>query len=199
MSADTTRISCAALCRIEIDGSFLLEINKNRGNVLTPIGGALEVMEQGRLFLVTLGAGFEKRSDLRLSLPTDMLGSFAEWFARRVDRETTPLRELSEELIEEHAVPLPSGLLADSEIRFLGCVPTEESSTRSGIGGSRTHYFFEIFQVNLPETICEAIRISMRKPESRLRTVTRCEIEGGKTRDGFPIANSAGSLLRTGP
>ena len=104
---ETIRISCAALCRIQIDGKFLLEINKNRGNVLTPIGGALEFEEVGRIFLARIEAQFEKGMDLRLTIPASNVDSFRAWFERKEYRETSPLRELREELIDEHRI-LPS-------------------------------------------------------------------------------------------
>lgn len=95
---------------------MLLGINKNRGDVLAPIGGALEFHEESRPFLAGLGALFQQGCDLRLLLPRERLASFEEWFGRREGRETDPLRELREEL----AVIPASGPAAVVQQKTLG-------------------------------------------------------------------------------
>src|SRR5688572_14173345 len=96
------RVSCSALALIEVDNLILLEVNKNRGNVLTPLGGALEFREEARPLLCGLDAVFEKNADLRIVLPARNLPRFDAWFRLRTERETDPVRELKEELVQEH-------------------------------------------------------------------------------------------------
>src|SRR4051794_2923044 len=88
------RVSAAGLVRIELEGKWLVEVNKNRGNVLTPIGGAMEFHEEARGFLTFLGAEFQKGPDIRLMLPKASVPEFEVWFRRRVEREISPVREL---------------------------------------------------------------------------------------------------------
>ncbi len=172
---DTIRISCAALCRIEIGGRFLLETNKNRGNVLTPIGGALEFREDARAFLESLGAEFQKGNDLRLVIPTSNLSAFSAWFLKKEGRETDPLRELREELIEEHGI-LPEWPGNEPEITFLRMVEIEEVTTRKDQAGMLTHYFYEIFSARLPVAVETACVVAASRPDGSLHLVSRGEL-----------------------
>ena len=190
MNTNCVRISCAALCRIAIDGRFLLEINKNRGDVLTPIGGALEFHEEARSVLEGLGACFEKGDDLRLTLPAGNVDAFRTWFERKEHRETSPLRELREELIEEHRV-LPSWPGDLAELVFLRRVEREEKTSRNDRIGTLTRYFYETFEVSLPMELEQACCAAATLPASRLRLLTRAEILSGVTFEGIKIANTS--------
>jgi len=185
---ETIRISCAALCRIEIDGKFLLEINKNRRDVLTPIGGALEFVKNGQNFLSSIDAQFEKGIDLRLTIPASNVDAFRAWFERKEHRETSPLRELREELIDEHQVlPSWSGDLA--EPIFLRRIEHEEETSRKDRIGALTRYFYEIFEVKLPAELEDACRVAAGTDSSRLRLLTRQEaLSGSPAQDGLKIA-----------
>lgn len=184
--AHTIRISCAALCRIEIEGRFLLEVNKNRGDVLTPIGGALEFCEDVRPFLLALGAEIERGNDLRLLLPARRMHEFREWFARKEGRENDPLRELSEELIDEHRV-LPAWSPGDASISYLRLVELEQATTRKGLEGLFTRYFYEIFAVRLPGTVERACIERVTDPGSRLHLLSR-EEAAAISYAGYPLA-----------
>jgi len=197
MPHDTIRISCAALCRIGIDGKFLLEINKNRGDVLTPIGGALEFHSEARSFLESLGAGFEKGDDLRLMIPMDKVDAFRDWFGRCEQRETSPLRELREELIDEHRV-LPSWPGDPATSAFLRRIEHEEETTRKDRAGTLTRYFYEIFEVTLPAPLADACRAAVASPASRLRLLTREELlSGNTTPDGLKIATTSRFVIES--
>lgn len=181
---ETIRVSCAALCRIEIDGKFLLEINKNRGDVITPIGGALEFYENARPFLESLGAEFQNGNDLRLIIPKTSLPAFREWFVRNEDRETDPLRELREELIDEHGV-LPSWPEGELKMSYLRLVEIEEATTRVDQQGRLTHYFYEIFSVGPPEEVEAACVDTSSLPGGSLRLFSH---------DNLAVINSNSSL-----
>ena len=172
---DHIRVSCAALSRIEIDGKFLLEVNKNRGNVLTPIGGALEFHEAARPFLNSLGAEFEKQSDLRLMLPPSRLPKFRDWFLARRDLECDPVRELREQLIDGHG-GLPQWPGCDLPQRFLRLFEHEERTTRKESAGTLTRYYYEVFAVTLPEKLSRACVEAANSPGSGLRILAPAEI-----------------------
>lgn len=184
------RISCAALCRIEIGGRFLLEINKNRGDVLTPIGGALEFHEEAREFLDSLGAEFQKGNDLRLVIPTSNFSTFREWFLRKVARETDPLRELREELIEEHGV-LREWPAEEPEISFLRMVEIEEATTRKDQAGMLTHYIYEIFSARLPEAVETACIAAASRPNGSLHFLSRGELATAQSHESLLIAETS--------
>jgi len=191
---DSLRVSCGGLCRIEIDGKFLLEINKNRGDVLTPIGGALEFHEEARPFFERLGAVFEKGNDLRLFVPTASVPAFEAWFRQRVGRETDPLRELQEELIAEHHV-VSEWPDMPPEITYRGMKSREDPTGRKGLEGVLTRYYFEVFDVGLPAAIVRAVRPQVAGGVGRLRLVSRGEIDARKSGDAIPISLTAAMLL----
>ena len=106
----TIRVSAANLARIELEGKLLVGLNKGAlkagKHIYTPFGGALEFHEPARPFLESLEAVFEKGNDLRFVMPEKKLPLFEEWFYQRRQRETSPYRELEEELVnEEQALP----------------------------------------------------------------------------------------------
>jgi hypothetical protein len=147
---DWIRVSCASLCRIEYQNSYLLLVNQNRREkgiyVLSPIGGALAVHDPGPL--ERLGAVFEgpENHDLRLGLPREAIPAFREWFYGGEGREQSPYRELVEELVVE------TGLLAALppeavECTYLRSAEEQAPTQRSGQTGLMTHYFLEIYDV----------------------------------------------------
>lgn len=185
----TIRISCAALCRIEIGGRFLLEVNKNRGDVLTPIGGSLEFHAGARPFLESLNAEFQKSPDLRIVIPTAELPAFHEWFVSKQDRETDPLRELREELIDEHGV-LPAWPGVEPQISYLRLVEIEEATTRKDQLGRLTHYYYEIFSVKLPVEVERACITAASKPGGKLHLLSRSEA-ADSSYSGYGLAETS--------
>lgn len=162
MSATTgsrIRISCAALCRIKIDGKYLLEINKNRGNELTPIGGSLEFLEEFDP-QQEFDAWLEKGRDLRLSIPRDKLKEFEDWFRRREEkeRELSPVRELREELVEEHKILKELKTSLGENLTPYRTAYQLQATTKKEKQGEMTHYFIEYFVVALHEDDEKAIK-----------------------------------------
>jgi hypothetical protein len=144
------RVSCASLCRIEVGRRFLLLLNHNRRSKgvyqLSPIGGALEVTDLA--FLALFGAIPENPDapDLRFTMPEQMLGTFRQWFFSGQGRETSPFRELYEELVTE------TGLLTDlkpDDVSFtrIDTIERAQTTNRRGKTGIFTHYFLEIYDV----------------------------------------------------
>jgi hypothetical protein len=144
------RVSCAALCRIEHLGKFLLLLNVNRRQKgiyrLGPIGGALQVFDRARMQAFSAVPEDPTESDLRLTMPHAALPAFREWFYTGDGRERSPFRELREELVGE------SKLLAalrpeDMDARYLWTVEEESLTDRRGQTGLLTHYFLEIYDI----------------------------------------------------
>lgn len=190
------RISCAALCRFQIGGKYLLEINKNRSDVLTPIGGALEFHEAARRFLESLGGSFQKGSDLRLMLPLGKVAAFEAWFAKRTDRETDPMRELEEELIDEHKLHVPRKIIQSLESRYLWTTSVIADSSRKDQQGVETRYFFEIFEVMAREDVRDLLAGPL-EGATALRLLGRDEIDQKISMDGFPVGDNVSYLFKT--
>jgi hypothetical protein len=150
MSHEWIRVSCAALCRIEHLGRFLLLLNHNRHDkgvyVLSPVGGALGVDDPARLADFNARLEDPARNELRLTMPRDALPRFREWFFRGEERERSPFRELYEELVVESAL-LPALTPEDVAITRLWTVEEESLTDRRGQTGILTHYFLEIHGV----------------------------------------------------
>jgi len=155
----------------------------------------LEFEEVARPFLQGLGAEFETARDLRLTIPKTSLPAFQEWFGRRVDREISAERELTEELVDEHQA-LPSPLGERLKARFVGSLTHEADTTRRGKEGLRTCYCFEVFSVELTLECQELLSQAAHRPSSRLIMASKREIAGGVcTHPGMKVARSAQALF----
>ncbi len=190
------RISCASLASIMINGKYLLLLNKRSykegRTVYTPIGGALEYLPKGKTFLYNLGAKYERETpDLRFKMDSDNLDLFKSWFKKGIDRETSILRELTEEMIEEENIfdTLDSNDFNISYIRTETPIKT--------IGGVLNNFFFEIYKVDFSQKKINEIEnfINTQKVKKAI-LVTEEEIKNGLTIDKFEIGNNAKSILR---
>ena len=99
------RISASYLFNIEVDGKFLL-IKSERRNQYQPVGGCYKYFPEAEVFLNSIGAIPEKKSngvdslmDLRLMIPEESLEAFVMWYYSMQGREVSFDRELNEELI----------------------------------------------------------------------------------------------------
>ena len=146
------RVSCASLCRIQIDNQYLLMLNQNRRQKgiyqLSPIGGAITVDDWGVLQDLAFNCTPENpvSHDLRLFIVSQQLDQFREWFYKRQQRETSPFREVYEELVDESQA-LFDLKRQDVKIRFLHFREDSKQTLRKGMTGEFTQYFFEIFDV----------------------------------------------------
>lgn len=144
------RISCAALCRIEYHGKYFLMINRNRKEKgipnLSPVGGDIEVTNKA--LFTAMGAILENttKNDLRMQIDGGRLDEFRKWFLTRAERETSPFRELQEELVLESGI-LPKLMEADVTCELRTTIEDSGLTNRSGQTGLMTQYFWEIFDV----------------------------------------------------
>jgi hypothetical protein len=191
---DSVRVSAAALCWIPIDNGCLMEINPNHGNVIAPLGGALRYSECAVNTLAGMGAIEEKPGarELRLYVPRQRLEEFCIWFASRLDREITPLRELTEELVEEHEV-LPSLCQSDTqEMSLQTTVQFRGASSRSSCIGTESLFLHEIFLVRFVPNLSERIAEAAASHGSRIKVVAPAELDQKTSRImRLPISESA--------
>jgi hypothetical protein len=182
------RVSCASLCRIQDEqGRYLLALNQNRllagRRVLMALGGALQYDDPA------LPARFEAdlenaaMPELRLYMPPRCLAPFRDWFLARQERETTPYRELREELVDELGA-LDDLFPQEVHIAYLNTLTGQRVTDRPGAEGEITHYWLEIFQVEFA-AVPSAL---LRAEPPGLRWVTVSEIRAGITADGVAVA-----------
>jgi hypothetical protein len=192
------RISAANLARIELDGRVLVGLNKKRlkagKQVYTPFGGALEFYESARPFLESLGAEFEKGNDLRFLISEDKLPEFEKWFYQQVERESSPYRELREELVDEEKVlpDLPENAVI---LEYLTTITERAVTDRPGQEGKVTQRFFEIYRATFSPKYEQMLRDALAQPDTHLGLVTEREILAGKSDSGIEIATNCKLLI----
>ncbi|MBN1564100.1 MAG: hypothetical protein JXA10_09675, partial [Anaerolineae bacterium] len=181
--AEWIRVSCAALCRIEHGGKFLLLLNRNRRAKgiyrLGPIGGALELLDSSYLKLFEAIPEDAAKNDLRLTIPHRLLPSFKQWFYSGMGREQSPFRELYEELVIE------AKLLADLRQEDIACklvwtIEDQDFTDRQGQTGLLTQYFLEVYDIKFktPQTLGPLLTPS---DESGALWLTENQITDGDT------------------
>ncbi len=188
------RVSAAGLVRIKIDEKYLLVLNKGAlkidKKVYTPFGGALEFYESSRVLLESLGAKFEKGTDLRFKIPEENLEGFEDWFYQRIGRETIPYRELREELVIEENV-----FLVFPENISLQYVKDARERSVLDRDGVNTQRYFEVYQAYFLEEHVRKIRATMERPGSHLGLFTEKEIKSRISDSGTEIGSNCLALL----
>jgi len=191
------RVSAASLARIELDKGLLVGLNKGALEIgirkYTPFGGALKIYNLD--FLVKLGAVFENGDDLRFSLSEERFGEFEAWFMRQEDRETSPYRELEEELVKEDRVfsELPEDAV---NLEYLRTVkPERERTLRRGHEGELTQRIYEIYGVSFISSYEAQIRQDLKRAETKLAVVSDSEIYREETFSGVGIGTNCLALI----
>jgi hypothetical protein len=89
--------------------------------------------------------------------------------------------------------------LKDVELKYIGLFTTMKTSTRQGVQGALTKYYFEVFEAIFSAVHTEEMKHNlnnpMRNPDHRSRLVTPEEISNGKTADGIDIAENCLPLI----
>lgn len=198
MESEIVRISCAALCNIEIDGKYLLCMNKGQLKqgiqAYTPFGGAFEYFPEALPYLNNLVDTFERETpDLRFT--TDILNVelFKRWFDRKVDREISPNRELIEELvIEEKILPF----LSKKDFVSVYIKTEKDIAVKNDVQNIR---FYEIFKVaftkEVENVIKEKIALEAEKEIPHFGLFTKEEILANKALNGIKIGENANYTL----
>ena len=180
------RVSCAALCRIRDEqGRYLLGLNADRRaqgiEIYMPIGGALRWLDLTPLASFAAVPENAETHDLRLFIDPARIDRFRAWFLTRSGRETSPFRELREELVEEFAV-LASLRPTDVRMDFAGIYEAEAITGRGASVGAPTRYFHDIFDVTF---LIPAHRDALDavSGETGLRWFDEAELRRGDTAD----------------
>lgn len=183
------RVSCGALCRISNGyGEWLLGLNRNNlqkgKRVLKPIGGALRYYAPDLLRRWQAEPEVADEPDLRLYMDERYLPDFKAWFKQRDGRETDPLRELSEELVEEYRVLPPFGI-NDLQYKRLYTVEAWRTTQRQGAEGYYTYNLHEIYDVRFqrPDLVDRLFTVQ----GAMLQWVTPAMIRQGQTNEGTRI------------
>ncbi len=120
ISPEFIRVSCNSFVSLrDSQGRYALMINKGRlyrgaDIVLTPIGGGVELTQEGRASLQTAlrlrePVMLEHNNDARFLMEDTALNEEAvlSWFNRGVGIEQSPRREVREELVDEFGILTP--------------------------------------------------------------------------------------------
>ena len=190
---DKIRVSCAGFASIELNGKYLLCLNKSQleqGNqVLTPFGGALEYYPDAKPFLDNLGVEYIRETpDLRLFMERDSLDLFEIWFTKRTDREVTVDRELIEEMVLEEGI---FGMLEKSEYTS-EYIKTEKINI--DVNDIDAFMYFEVFRVKFS---LERVKFLFKQIASmnNIKLVSKEEILKGISDDGIKIGTNSKSII----
>ena len=207
LSLPEVHINSAALCRIR-DEQGRIVLLKNFGKAkkgeteLSPVGGGIEADEKGmRHVQGLLGIkkdAFKKGNDLRFRMNGAHANDYVQWFLARQGRETNPLREVGEELVDE------TGILSKEDLKGLQCdfagyeTDVTQREKKDDSGPVTTVKILEIFDLALKPEVMEKIR-KKSGPSSGIYFVDEEEIENRQTSDGVPISGSARKLFNPQP
>ncbi len=112
-----------------------------------PLGGAYLYYDESILENFQAVRENPLSQELRLSIPGSMVTEFKSWFHLRSSRETSPFRELKEELVHELKV-LDALDRRDLSIRYSCTIEPSRHTSRAEVTGKLTQYFIEIFDVS---------------------------------------------------
>lgn len=197
------RVSTASLVVIrDAQGRYALLVNQNRAKkgevVLTPIGGAIEATPEGLESLKRLlgldEASFENGADLRFIMSGAQANRYREWFLAGEQRESNPLREIQEELVDEEGL-LNEENLVGLELRRKGYATQLAQTTRKGREGTVTLRLVEVFEADFNEQTRQRLQTQAEVPGSVIHFVSEDEIGEGKTTDGLEIGDISKVLL----
>ena len=195
---ETRRISAAGLVKIVLEDKLLLCLNKSRlqaGNeILKPLGGAFQVYHSAKAHLESLGAQFESGMDLRFLMPTENIEEFEEWFESNEGRETSPYRELKEELVDEERIlkKLPGTKV---DLYYLHTQVQRDVTDRPGQEGLVTNRYLEVFNAQFSQDLTDDILRNLELSNTHLYLASSEEIRNRITQTGIKIANNSHALL----
>lgn len=191
------RISCASLASIKINSKYLLLLNKRslKNGILTytPIGGALEYLPKGKIFLDNLEAEYERNTpDLRFKMDSSNLDLFDKWFLSKENRETDIVRELIEEMVDEE------GIFTSLDINEFKSEFISINKLNRIIDGIPNHFYFEIYNIDFSKSKTDEILDFIKNQGNikKLILVTEQEIENGLTNTNTKIGDNANSILQ---
>lgn len=192
-SQGTVRLVCAGFCRIRNStGHYLLALSKSQlkynNLIYRSIGGALEYYVDNLPKQFDALPEDETKRELRWEIPIANIESFKAWFYERRQRETTPFRELKEELVEEMRV-LGELDPQDVSMSFNGTHEVSRVSDRFDTKRIYTYYIIEVFNVSFddPKTKELLNALSSQNINKVIYWATSDEINKNKTQGGIPV------------
>lgn len=198
------RISCAGLVRITDDkGRFAVLVHHKSSRPgslsLSPIGGALKIKPEGFSYLQAAVLDWEvleleSGNDLRFIIQDNHANAIRDWFQARWGRETQPMRELIEELVQETRI-LTQNDLSNVRFRLAGFYQEELPSIQPKHKGVTTLRLIEVF-----DTICHPATVkklleAAEAPAPEIYFVTADEINTGHTAAGHVFTSVSKALL----
>lgn len=190
---DRIRVACIAMCKITdaTNEQFLLALNRNRllqgKKVFMPLGGALTYSDKNLHIRYQAIPEEVEKYEFRWFIYPENLNRFRSWFLKREDRETSPFRELREELVDEYRV-LKDLTPQDINIQYISTIEVERQTDREGMQGVLTYYFHEIFGVEfLNLAHINTLRDLRTLPNQEMRWIETVEITNHKTNDDIEV------------
>lgn len=192
-----TRISGLSFGRVrDQQGRYAILLNRGalrhrRERILSPIGGGVELTEDGKRYIERLfGArDFEQPQDLRCRVPDDQARRIATWFvqANTEHRETSVMRELREELVQETDILVYSDLSTVTE-QLAGTYRYPAVTARE-VPEKNTLYLIDVFDVTLGSVAMRKLAVAAQAPVEvrQVYFVTAAEIRAKVTNDGVAI------------
>jgi hypothetical protein len=190
------RISCANLVKLSLDNKIILLQNRSRSGkdkVYTPLGGAIQATNDGKEYLQSMGAQFNRQDlDLRFTMPVEKLSNFEKWFFRYNGREAmvegAHREAIVEELGGEAGISLEGVNADEMHWSFLYYAEERKKTDRPDSLGQITQRFYEILKLDLPKDVEERIKEDLKKPETCLFSISHENLakevtEGGRIRD----------------
>lgn len=144
------RISIAYLYRINVNGKYLL-VKNSRRNYFQPVGGAFKTLPGSEKIFESLKVKSDKlietengiaKNDLRVFVKGINVIEFIDWFNSKEDRETSPWREFSEELVAPNILPWKEFRYID--YKYKGTIQTPILNLDSNDKGM---FIFEIYDL----------------------------------------------------
>lgn len=153
------RLSIAYLFRIKIDGKYLL-VKSNRRNYYQPVGGAYKTLPNSNVIFEKLQIEPDKlietekgiaKGDLRVFTKGINVIEFINWFDSKKDRETSPWREFSEELLATKILPWKKFRYIDYE--YKATIQSPLITLDSGDKGLFIHEIYDLIPNDEQEKI----------------------------------------------
>jgi len=144
------RLSIAYLFRIKIDGKYLL-VKNNRREYYQPVGGAFKTFPNSKIIFEKLQIEPDKlietekgiaKGDLRVFANGVNVIEFINWFNSKKDRETSPWREFSEELLTTEILPWEKFRYIDYE--YKATIQTPLITLDNGDKGLFIHEIYDL-------------------------------------------------------
>lgn len=197
------RVSCTSFVRFfDHEGNYGLLVNKNQKaqgkTVLSPVGGALEVKRgEGNKIMRMLGlmpADFDQLPsdvvELRFMIDDSLLDQVRALYKTL---DTSPARELREELVDETKI-LKVAELNGHVLRLVGYAEEQRPSRRSGkAAGQMTLRLAAVYDLGPRQLVAKLLDASEKSPW--LHYASRAEILEGYTKKGIEVAPVSKLLL----